>query len=199
MNQQNSARPLSSTTRHVLTEVIAQLEQYDEAVLGLCARSEVHHTKHGKLGPGPDEELEQIEERLDAPDSQMQNDILPLLADSAYEREELPTSQSNELRVRVRSDSGVVHNEGGVEGADLMFTRMPARLIQAVLHPPTFSGVVGLMIEQISTEVLFGYINGVPLPVKTTMRMRSRGVGSFRIDQETVATIRYEPCSEIEE
>lgn len=197
MNRQNSARPLSSTARRVLTEVIVQLERYDEAVLGLCARSEVHHTKHGKLGP--DEESEQTEERLDAPDSQMQNDMLPLLTGSAYEREELPSSHPNELRIRVTSDGIVASNEGEIEGADLMFTLMPARLVQAVLHPPTFSGIVGLMIEQISTEVLFGYINGVPLPVKTTMRMRSRGVGSFRIDQETVATIRYEPCHEIEE
>jgi hypothetical protein len=198
LNQQNSIRPLSSTARRVLTEVIVQLERYDEGILGLCARSEVHHKKYGKLGSGPDE-VEHIEERLDAPDSQMQNDMLPLLIDSAYEREELPSSHPNELRIRVTSGGIVASNEGEIEGADLMFTLMPARLVQAVLHPPTFSGIVGLMIEQISTEVLFGYINGVPLPVKTTMRMRSRGVGSFRIDQETVATIHYEPCREIEE
>ncbi len=192
MNQSEVTQPLGSTAQRVLAEVVAQLERYGEAVQGLCARGEVRHTKHGKWGP--DEQPEQIDERLDTPEAE-QPDILPLLADPAYDREELPTSHPNEVRIRATRSSVQSSETDEPPGADLMFTKEPPRLVQAMLHPPAFSGIARLFVDVIETEVLFGYINGVPLPVKTRMRMRSKGVGRFRVDQETVATVRFEPCS----
>ncbi|MEM1041481.1 MAG: hypothetical protein AAGI91_02525 [Bacteroidota bacterium] len=194
MTQPGADASLSSEARRVLGEVTAQLACYDEAVRGLCATSTVRHTNHGTFRTLPDEGPEQIEERIDTPEAQIQNDMLPLIAGSSYEREELPASHANELSIRVTSWASVPDDGGEIEGADLMFTREPAQLVQAILHPPAFSGIVGFMVEHISNEVLFGYVNGVPLPVKTRTRMRSRGIGRFRIDQESSATIRYEPC-----
>lgn len=193
MNQTDTIRPLSSDACRVLAAVASQLERYDQAIRGLCVKGEVSHTKHGKFGP--DEEPVQIEERLDEPGGRMeQHDVLPLLIGSEYARRELPPSHANELRVRVSREASVGESED-VQGADLMFKKEPAELVQAILHPPEFSGVVGFLLEATDTEILFSYVNGVPLPVKMKMRMRSRGIGRFRFDQETIISVRHEPCT----
>lgn len=161
---------------------------------GLCAKGEVSHTKHGTFGPA--QEPEQIGERLDDPEGQLkQHDFLPLLTGLEYERHELPSSHTNELRVRAKRREAAANDQREMSGADLSFKKEPAELVQAVLHPPNFTGVVGLMFDSANTELLFGYVNGVPLPVKMQMRMRSRGIGRFRLDQETIVTVRYEPCA----
>jgi hypothetical protein len=194
MSHAESARPLSPSARRVLDEVAAQLEQYATAVRGLCAHGEVRHTKHGAFGP--EQEPERIEERLDASEeATTQNDFLPLLTGTAYERVELPASSPNELSVRAVRREDAVSAGDEIAGADLMFTKEPARLVQALLHPPAFAGIAGLLIETVESATLFGYVNGVPLPVKISMRMWSRGIGRFRIDQETVIIVRYEPCA----
>lgn len=194
MNRDDSERPLSATARRVLDEVAAQLEQYATAVRGLCAHGEVRHTKRGAFGP--DQEPERIEERLDASEeSTTQDDFLPLLTGADYERHELPASSPNELSVRVVRREGAAGAGEEIDGADLMLTKEPARLVRARLHPPAFSGVAAWLIDTVESDTLFGYVNGVPLPVKISMRMWSRGIGRFRIDQETVITVRYEPCA----
>lgn len=196
MNQADPprTRPLSDVARRALTEVASQLEGREEATRGLCARSEIRHTKHGKLGP--DREPKQTEERLGDPEAQTEeHDLLPLLTSPDYERQELPSSHPNELRVRATQRGGSAGKNEGSPGADLTLTREPAQLVRAALHPPAFAGLVRLVLAGAETEMRFDYVNGVPMPVEVRVRMRSRGIGRFRLDQETVMTVRYEPCA----
>lgn len=187
-------RPLSAGARRVLTAVASQLARHDEAVQGLCANGQVIHTKHGRFGP--DEPPEQIEERLDDPEGQMKHyDFLPLFTGSAFERFELPSSHPNELRVRAQRRTTAASDTMEMAGADFTFKNQSAELVHAILHPPNLRGVVGFMFDSAHAELLFSYVNGVPLPVRMEMRTRSRGIGRFRLDQESIVTVRYVPCS----
>lgn len=106
---------------------------------------------------------------------------------------------ANELRVRVTGtrkegdleDGGILEG-GDITGADFLFRCEPAQLVAIQLHTPISMRFMRFFIERVEMEVQFGYVLEAPLPIKARARLRSRGIGRFRIDQETVAVIDYE-------
>ena len=110
-----------------------------------------------------------------------------------FKRHELPSHQSNELRVRAVR---LKPSEAEVPGADFTFQKDPAELKSVVVHSPELSGLAGFLMEPVESEITFEQVNGIPLTSEMRMRMRSRGFGRFRMDQEVVLTARYEPCTQ---
>lgn len=178
----------------VLQEVAAQVGRIGEVVDGLCIHSEMKSTRHGRIGPA--DSSGQNEVRMAEMDpAEFELDILPLLVGDGYSRTELAAPSPEALLVDVeRSGSG--GSDGSPAGGVLLFTRDPARLVKASIHPPPAKRLLRLLLDRIETEVFYGYVRGVPLPVKSTMRFRTRGVGRLRIDQESVMTARYEECAD---
>lgn len=187
-----AAVPLTDSARLVLEAVVAQLARYDEAVTGLCSETEVTHVRRGRIGPK--REPEQRTERLDEEDGALAGlDILPLLAGDDYESMELPPPSPESVLIRSIRRAPLAASDAPAAG-DFLFSRDPARLVKAWLRPTRLPLMVRLLVERLDLEVLYGYVHEVPMPVKSVMRMRSRGVGSLRIDQEAEMVVRYAPC-----
>ena len=184
---------LSNAARRVLNDVAEQFERRDEAVRGLCAITESRQIKHGAFGPAGS--VEQGEHRLDDPEATAEEeDLIPFLRGDAYDRSELSSYESNQLRVRakLREPTGA---EGEVPGADFTFQKDPARLLSVEVRTPELSGLAGFLMAATESKMTFEYVNGVPLTSEMQMRMRSRGVGRFRFDHEVILSVRYEPCT----
>ncbi len=184
---------LSGGARQIIAEVVAQFERRQEAVRGVCAVSESKQIKHGAFGPASS--VEKGEQRLDDPEANAEEeDLLPMLSGDEFKRHELPSHQSNELRVRaVRLKPSEAEAE--VPGADFTFQKDPAELKSVIVHSPELSGLAGFLMEPVESEITFEQVNGIPLTSEMRMRMRSRGIGRFRFDQEIVITARYKPCT----
>ena len=184
---------LSSAARQVIAEVVAQFERRQEAVQGMCAISESKQIKHGAFGPASS--VKKGEQRLDAPESNAEEeDLLPMLSGDEFKRHELPSHQSNELRVRALRIKPP-EAEAEVPGADFTFQKDPAELKSVIVHSPELSGLAGFLMEPVESKITFEQVNGTPLTSEMRMRMRSRGFGRFRLDQEIVLTARYESCT----
>jgi hypothetical protein len=179
---------LSAAAAAVLAEVAAQIRRVPDVAADLCVVSEARSVKRGRIGPASGEQRHEY--RLaDMDEDEFDMDILPLLEADGYSRTELPAPSPDALLVDV-TRTGAEGPAGGV----LLFTREPARLVKASLHPPQFKRLLRLLVVRVESEVLYGYVRGVPLPVKSTMRFETRGIGRFRIDQEHQMTARYVDC-----
>lgn len=183
-----SDQTLSDSAAAVLAEVAAQIRRVPDVAAGLCVVSETRTVRHGRFGPASGEQRHEY--RLaDIDDEEFDLDILPLLEADGYVRTELAPPSPDALLVDV-SRAGAEGPAGGV----LLFSRQPGRLVKASLHPPQFKRLLRLLVVRVESEVLYGYVRGVPLPVKSTMRFETCGVGRFRIDQEHEMTARYSEC-----
>ena len=188
------ARPLSDDTRRALAEIARQLGGYAEALRGLCVRGETVQTKRGHFGPPSSRE--DIDEPVGdlGDDSEMQ-DFVPLLTGDGYERTEARLSDgSRAVRVVPTGPRGMEPHAVEMEGVDLVIEVAPPRLVRASLHPPRLPRLAGWLVQEPVTEMRFEQVRGVPMVREMTMRMRTRGVGRFRLDHETVTAVRYEPC-----
>ena len=183
------ARPLSDDTQRALAEIARQLEGYAEALRGLCVRGETVQTKRGRFGPPSSREA--IDEPVGdlGEDSEMQ-DFVPLLTGEDYERTEARLSDGSRAVRIVPTEP----HDMEIEGVDLVIEVAPPRLVRASLHPPRLPRLAGWLVQEPVTEMRFEQVRGVPMVREMTMRMRTRGIGRFRLDHETVTAVRYEPC-----
>ena len=147
-------------------------------------------TQRGRFGPPSSRE--DIDETLDglAEDHEMQ-DFIPLLTDEGYERTEARLSDGSRAVRIVPTEP----HELGMDGVDVVVETTPPRLVRASLHPPPLPRLAGWLVQEPVTEMRFEQVRGVPMAVEMRMRMRTRGIGRFRLDHETVTTVRYEPCA----
>lgn len=176
----------------VVAEIVSQLERRGEALKGYCGVSEMRQIKHGAFGPAS--HTNQSEQRLDDLDGRTDDDdLLPLLREDGYGLSEVPSNTSNRLFIRAaeHASSGVANE---VAGADFVFQKSPARLVSAALHLPQFSGMAGILMKTTRSELTFDYVNGVPVANQMRLRVTSRGVGRYRLDQEIITTLRYRLC-----
>ncbi|MEM1056597.1 MAG: hypothetical protein AAGI52_13825 [Bacteroidota bacterium] len=180
---------LSADTRRALDAIAAQLEGYSEALRGLCIVGETVQTQHGRFGPPSNrQDIEQPVGDLEE-DHEME-DFIPFLVGGGYERTEAVLSDgSRALRV-VPTEP----HESEIRGVDFVIETSPARMVHASLHPPRLPRLAGWIVQAPVTEMRFEQVRGVPMAVEMRVRMRTRGIGRFRFDHETVTTVRYEPC-----
>jgi hypothetical protein len=192
-----TSAPLRIDARRVVDTVVAQLERYDEATRGLCTTVEATETQRGFFGPAGDDTWQDSGPLREAGALADETpDLLQILSGSAFASEELPASTPSELRLRaMRRETGADDDLAHVERADLVFSRDPARLRRAILRVRPWPQALRLFIKPVRMEIEFAQVGEVPLPVQTRVRMRSRGIGQFRFDQETVAHATYEPCT----
>lgn len=197
MRDTATEQKLSADAERVVAEVLAQLERQSEAMRGLCAVSTTTHRQHGRFTL-EEEGTHETAERLDRPDEETESeDFLALLSGDEYERREIQSTRHGEICIRAVRGEDATTSEEEMTGADLVFQRSPARLLRASIHPPKFSGLIGMLFSGAETEVRFKQVNGVPMPSETHVRMRSRGIGTFRLDQETKSTVQYEEYEEL--
>lgn len=181
--------PLRPTTRAVLAEVAAQLRRVPDVLRDLRAFSEVHQVKHGLLGPASSSQI--TEEDPAAPDAETPDrDLIAMLSGDEYERTELPATEASVVRVRAVRRGG--HEvEGAAPGADVTLQTDPPRLLSVSALPPQLPGLMGWFIASTENELRFEYLDGVPLLQSMDTRVRSRGIGVLRLDQEIRMTAHY--------
>lgn len=183
--------PLADDTRRALAQIARQIEGYTAALRGLCIRGETVQTRHGRVGP--ESSREPVDQRADDLDDATHEitELIPfLVGEEGYERTEAVLSDGSRA-VRVVS---LAPSENGIQGADFVVETAPPRLVRASVHPPRLPRLAGWLLQEVSTEMRFEQVRDVPMPVEMVMRMRSRGIGRWRLDHETLTTVRYEPC-----
>ena len=185
--------PLSDDTFRALDEIAAQSARYEEVLCGMCVRVETVRTKLGRFGPEGTREV--IEEPIgggEEPDEL--GDFRPLLTGPDYDRTELPAPDGATRLVRALQRGASSGDEEFI-GADFVLSLSPPRLLRAALHPPRIRGLARWLVNPPETVLRFEQVNGVPVPVEARMRLQSRGIGTFRFDQEIVTTMSYAPCN----
>ena len=183
--------PLRPITQAVLAEVTAQLRRVPDVLGQLRAFSEVHQVKHGLLGPSSSSQI--AEEAPDAPDAETPNrDLIPMLTGDGYERSELSAAAPGEVRVRAVRRGGP-EVEGAAPGAEITLQADPPRLLSVSALPPELPGLMGWFIASTENEMRFVYRDGVPLLQSMYTRVRSRGIGVLRLDQEVRMAAHYSP------
>lgn len=181
---------LSPAARRVLDAVAAQLARFPEAADGLCVEGEAQTRKHGGLGPGDREERHE-RAPVDPGAPREEDDLFALLVGLDAEREELP-AEPGLLRIRAVGTGPRATAE--VPGADVTLEREPPRLVRADLHRPVLPRLMDWLLTTYEASTVFEDVRGVPLATEVRVRMRSRGVGRLRVDQEVVVRWRYGPC-----
>ena len=183
--------PLRPTTQAVLAEVTDQLRRVPDVLGQLRAFSEVHQVKHGLLGPASSSQI--AEEAPDAPDAETPDrDLIPMLTGDEYERSEFSETAPGDVRVRAVRRGGP-EVEGAAPGADITLQTDPPRLLSLSALPPELPGLMGWFIASTENEMRFEYREGVPLLQSMYTRVRSRGIGVLRLDQEVRLAAHYAP------
>ena len=179
------ARPLSAEARRVLALVAAHAARAPEVLAGLEAEVETTTVQHGRFGPDAGGDTSG-EVSGDGPAGT--NEFASFLDGPGVERLERPAERPGEIRVWTRSEAP----EGDML-AEVEFVFAGERLVRASMEAQ-MPGIARLAMATPPTgDLTFDTVDGVPLVTEARMRMRSRGVGRFRLDMETVTTVRYTP------
>ncbi len=178
------ARPLSAEARRLLALNAALVKRLPEVMAGFTATHETTTIRHGRFGPDLGSDAADGVQEMPADAGE-----LPALLDGpGYERFERPAETPGEIRVWVLMEALETDAPASVE-----FVFAGERLARASMNV-TLPGLAQLAMSAPPTaEMTFGLVDGVPLVVETRSRMRSRGIGRFRIDVEIVTAVHYTP------
>lgn len=189
MTEAEVTRPLSSLAKGMLDEIISQIKRAEEHYKGWCVSGEIHRLSHGKWGPC--NEKKRFEEPLDAPDSEInQYELLPVLKGEHFEHYELQPTTTGERIIRAVSKTAT-----DISHADFYIEESSVTLVMVIMKLRAASRIANLLLSISEVKIHYDYIDDVPFPIELQTRMKSKGIGSYRIDLEIIVRAQYEPCT----
>jgi hypothetical protein len=181
---------ISGSTKMVVDEILAQIERHDEALRGVRAiivEKRLSY-KGGEFIVVSEEEHEErwppAEAAKDEKRDQFTDPFDEFLTSDLVLRE-LPGGDRNEIHVHA-SVSGKKKfdlTDFPLErflSFHITLSRVPARLLRAEMGLSNAPRWIRWLFRQAEMTIEFGYCRDVPIPMRGSMRLLTRGIGSLR-------------------
>jgi hypothetical protein len=187
---------LKITSRNILDEILAQLENRDEVLREVEATITIRELAY-RRGEFIVKKVHQEQRILgDKKSLEELSDPCGILTSSTSSLEELPSDRQNAIRIRVKPANprkfDLMHPRAeDHQAAIAVINKTPVRLVEMKLLFVNLPWWIECLFKSFEAKVEFEYVRGVPIPKKAYSRAQSKGIGRWRIGGGEEIEVQY--------